>query len=305
VIHDPPPDPKPTRHRLVYKNLFALRYNPLGLVNELTMGWRLQLFDKPGVLYRDSFFALKGHTFVNPAFARIGPRVELQPLAILNLSATYDYVGYFKTFDQLMSFPTPTANWDDDTLSSLGDAGRNYVTGGHLVELAALFQAKVRKIAVRSNVRFYYAALNLREGDTVYYDQTLDILHVNEGWTVVNDADVMYLFDFGLKIAARHTVTHAFYQQKHFLPGEPMSRPNSPTHRIGPAILYTFYDRPDRRFNRPTIFLLPQWWVRHRYRTGANVSAGVPYLALGFLFEGDLLPDPRKGKGKGRRTRRR
>ena len=287
----PPPRP---RHSLVYKNLFAARYNPLGLVNENSLGWRMQLLDRPGVLYQDTFVAAKLHTFVNPAFSRIGPMLEIQPLAVLNLQAIYNYVGYYSTFDQMMSFRTPTAEYSDAVLDDLGDQGRNYPTGGHLLTLAALAQAKVKNIAIRDNVKFYYADMDLRDGDTVYYDQTLDILEPNKGWAVVNDLDLIYLFDFGLKIGARYTVTHAFYQDKHFLPGEPRSQPNGPTHRVGPAILYTFYDKPERRFNRPTLIVLSQWWARHRWRTGVDVGTGVPYLVVGFLFEGDLLPNPRK-----------
>lgn len=284
----------PIRHSLVYKNLLAARYNPLGLVNELTLGWRMQLFTRPGVLFQDSYLGVKAHTFVNPAFARVGPTVEFQPLAVLNLSATYDYVGYYSSFDQFMSFRTPTADYRDTRLEELGEAGENYPTTGHLVTLSALAQAKVRNIAIRDNVKFYYADFDMRDGDTVYYDQTLDILEPNQGWAVVNDLDLIWLFDFGLKLGARYTLTHAFYQQKHFLPGEPRSEPNGPTHRVGPALLYTFYDKPERRFNKPTVILLSQWWARHRWRTGVDVHAAVPYLVVGFLFEGDLLPDPRK-----------
>lgn len=283
------------RHSVVYKNLFGLRYNPLGLVDEFQIGYRLQLFDRQSPLFRDTFLAVKAYTFTSPAFARLGPMVEFQPLAILNLSATYMYVGYFSTFDQLQSFPTPTADFSDSTLEELGDAGENYPTWGHRVRLSALLQAKVWNIAIRDNVQFFYSNMKLREGDTVYYNQTLDLLEPNDGWVVNNDLDLIYLFDFGLKLGARYTVAHAFYQERHFLPGEPVSQPNGPTQRIGPAILHTFYDRPDRRFNKPTLILLSQWWLRNRYRTGADVNAGVPYLVLAFLFEGQLWPNPKLG----------
>ena len=251
---------------------------------------------KPGVLYKDSFLGLKLHTFLNPAFARIGPRVEIQPIAILNLQATYDFGGYFTTFDQLMSFPSPAVDYSDTELGRRGDAGENYPGHGHLVTLAALLQAKVKNVAVRDNLKFYYADLALRGGDTVFYDQTLDIAQPDEAWTLTNDLDLIYLFDFGLKLGARYTLTHAFYQKKHFRRGEPATQPNGPTHRVGPAVLHTFYDKPERRFNKPTIVFLLQWWARHRWRTGADVHPGVPYIVLGFLFEGDLFPDPANGK---------
>ena len=298
-LAEPEATPPPIRHRLVYQNLLAARYNPLGLVNEFNVGWRLQLFmKKPGVLYQDTFFAIKAHTFLNPAFARIGPRIEIQPLAILNLNATYNYVGYFTTFDQLMSFASPAENYSDSRLDALGKQKQNYPAHGHLVTLSALVQAKVKDVAVRDNLKFYYSDMALRRGHLVYYDQTLDIAQPDEAWTLTNDLDALYLFDFGLKLGARYTLTHAFYKPKHFRLGEPVSQPNGPTHRVGPAVLYTFYDKPERRFNRPTLILLVQWWARHRWRTGVDVHPAVPYLVLGFLFEGDLLPDPRKRKKK-------
>lgn len=292
------------RHRFVYKNLTALRYNPLGLLNEFQFGWRVQLVDKNTTLFKDSYFALKAHTFLNPAFGRVGPMLELQPLAILNLQAIYNAVGYFKTFDQLQSFQSPNAAYSDTDLDKR--TSRRYPGMGHYVTLAALLQAKVGRVAVRDNLKFYYASFDLKRDpvtkrqDTVYYDQTLDILQPNKGWVATNDLDAIYLFDFGLKLGARYTLTHAFYEKGMYPVGEPTTNRNSPTHRLGPAILYsppkwakkaakrTKLSR--KRWYNPTAILLVQWWMQHRWRTGEDVSAGVPYIVLGFAFEGDFWP---------------
>ncbi|MCA9712639.1 MAG: hypothetical protein KDK70_42820, partial [Myxococcales bacterium] len=198
------------------------------------------------------------------------------------------------------SFPSATSEWSDTELDRLDDSGDpavdNYSIAGHHVTLSALLQAKVKNIAVRDNLKFYYASYDLRDGDTVYYHQTLDILQPNDGWSLTNDLDVLYLFEKGrangLTLGARYTLTHAFYQAKHFGPFETLSRPNGPTHRVGPALLYTFFDRPDLRFNKPTLIVLAQFWAAHRYRTGADVSAAVPYFVLGFRFQGEFLPNP-------------
>jgi len=291
------------RHRFVYKNLTAARYNPLGLANEFQFGWRLQLVDKNTALFKESYFALKAHTFLNPAFGRVGPMVELQPIALLNLYAIYNAVGYFKTFDQLQSFQSPSVEANDTELRASTD--QRYPGTGHLVTLSALLQAKVGRVAIRDNVKFYWSKFNLnrdpRTGrqDTVYYDQTLDILQPNNGWVMTNDLDALYLFDFGLKLGARYTYTHAFYRDDAFLAGETTDT-LADTHRVGPAILYsppkwrakaakrTGVSR--KRWYNPTAFLLAQWWAEHRFRTGSDVSAGVPYLVLGFSFEGDFFP---------------
>jgi hypothetical protein len=223
--------------------------------------------------------------------------IEVQPLAVLNLSALYTPVVFLGTFNQIQSFRTPTADFSEAGIRQRG-TDENYVTWGHRLRLAALAQFRVGNFAVRDNLQFFYSAFRLRDGDTVFYNLEIDLLEPNFGWSLVNDLDAIYLFDSGFKLGGRYTLTHGFYQQKHFLPGEPLSLPNSPTHRVGPALLYTFYDRPDRRFNRPTVVLLSQWWVRHRWRTGVDVHPAVPYLALAFLFEGELLPDPRRRRKK-------
>lgn len=292
------PPPLAPKHRLVYKNLFALRYNPLGLVNENTLGWAMRLYERRGALFEPAYVGAKLHTFVSPAYSRVGPQVEFSPLAILNLSATYDFIGYYGTFNQMQSFATPAVDYSDTQLGENDDNGASYPTWGSMVTLSALLQAKAGPIAIRDNLKGYYTDFKLRDGGKVFYDQTLDILVPDGGWSLTNDLDLLVLFNNGLKLGARYTVTQAFYKKRHFQQGEPVSQPNGPTHRIGPAVLYTFYDKPQRRFNKPTLIVLSQWWARHRYRTGADVNAAVPYIVLGFLFEGDLLPNPKKTYGK-------
>jgi hypothetical protein len=291
------------RHRFVYKNLTAARFNPLGLANEFQFGWRLQLVNKNTTLFKESFMALKAHTFLNPAFGRVGPMFELQPIALLNLHAIYNAVGYFKSFDQFQSFQSPAAVYSDTELEKRTE--QRYPAMGHMVTLSALLQAKVGRVAVRDNVKGFYTKFDVKSDprtgrdDTVYYDQTLDILQPNDGWVLTNDADALYLFDFGLKLGARYTYTKAFYRDEMYLPGE-STRDRNQTQRVGPAILYsppkwrakaarrTGLSR--KRWYNPTAFLLAQWWVQHRWRTGQDVSQGVPYIVLGFTFEGDFHP---------------
>jgi hypothetical protein len=301
---------KPTwmpRHRILYRNLLAARANPIGLVDDITVGYRYQLVARDTQLFRDSFLFAGAHAFVTPAFVRVGPTVEVQPAAVLNLAATYDVVGYFGAFDNVQSFSTPTAESGPDDLKDLGRAGGGYRTWGHLVTLSALLQAKVRHVAMRNQVKFYWSRLDLRGRDTVYFDFANDILAPNNGWMLTNDSDLLWVFDVPVVLAVRHTLTHAFYTQDMFLPGEPVSQPNGPTSRLGPGVIWTIFDYPGARFNRPTIIVLAQWWLRHRWRTGEQVHAALPYAVVAFQFEGDIWPSrkrPRTVVGRQRRSRR-
>ena len=132
---------------------------------------------------------------------------------------------------------------------------------------------------------------DLRDGDRTFYDIVFDVLVPDRGWFVVNDLDLLWVSDFGLTLGARWTLTHAFYEDRHFEPGEARSQnPNTPHHRLGPFLAYTFWDdQGASKLDRPTALLIVNWWLEHRYRTGEDVSAALPYIALGFAISGDLL----------------
>jgi hypothetical protein len=295
------------RHRFIYRNFLAFRANPLGAVDELTLAYRLQLSMRETLLFADTYLLAGAHVFATPAFVRLGPVLEIQPLAALNFSATYDFISTFSTFGQTQSYPSATSSVGPHDIRAKGKRNEQYATIGQMLTLSGVFQFKVKHIAMRNIVKAYYTKMRLRDGDRVFYDPALDIAGPRKGWTLTYDADLIYLFDFGLSLLVRNTLTHAFYQRDDFRPGEPVSQPNGPTLRVGPAAAFTIFDRPGVRFNRPTVFLLTQWWYRHRFRTGEQTSAGIPYIALGFQFDGDLFPsrkDTERGKHKRAAKRR-
>ncbi len=285
------------RHRLIARTLVAGRINPAGALLESTVGYRRQLFARDTPLFRDTYLLLGVHGFLTPALARIGPSVEIQPAAVIQFGARYSVVGTFGTFSQALSYPSATADWAPSTIIRDARNGRSYATLGNLVTVHNVLQGRFGRVGIRSTLCAYWATLRLRQGDRVYYDQAIDMLLPARGWSLVHDFDLVYSFDFGLRLAARNTLTHAFYRQLDFYPGQAVSQPNGPSARVGPAVLYTFYDRPLARFNRPTVLLLLQWWYAHRFRTGADRSAGFPLVAIGFSFDADILPvAPRRAR---------
>lgn len=279
----------PPRHRLVYSNLLAGRYNPLGLVEKFNIGYRLKLWDRPGVLFKDTYLALLASGTLSPAFGLAGARLEVKPLAVLSLWAEYQYFGTFGTFGILQSFPSPSAEHSDTRLDQNDELDRDYSAGGHELTLGGRAQAKLWKIAVRDTLNIFYNDIDLRDGDTVYYHQTHDALVPNKGWTLMNEADLIFLFDFGLVLGVRYTLIHALYSDDHYGPGEPPSNRNTPTHRVGPLAAYTFFKDPGAAWDAPSLILMIQWWAKHRYRTGADSHGGIPLMVLALHFKGDLL----------------
>ncbi|MGB1698580.1 MAG: hypothetical protein ACPHRO_01420, partial [Nannocystaceae bacterium] len=306
------------KHTVTYSNLTAARLNPLGLVNRLLFEYRYRLYDTPSLLKNGSYVGAAVEPFVTPAMARLSAGLIVQPLAILRLKATYGLFAHFGNFQFMQSYDTPTA--EHFTAEYYATTDNRYASLGTQGILGVLLQAKVRSLAIRNDLNFYRTDVDLKDNngfdgkDDVFYYIQDDIMIAAHGWHLTNDTDVLYLSKFGLTAGLRTTVTKAFYPADVFLPGESTDDPNGPTVRMGPLLAYTFYDKPEKkkRFNKPTFLLITQWWVKHRYRTGAAFNYGesisvdsegnkvavgslgdsipaMPWFVLGFAFQGELF----------------
>ncbi len=288
-------DRGPPQHRLVHRNTISARVNPLGLLYEGRLMYRFRLYESPSMALRDNFIGLGAMAILSPAFAEIGPYIEFQPLTVLGFWATYMYSQYFRTFGLFQSFPSPNSNFSDTEIRRLADLPRtdaqaNYVTGGGQLIIGADFQVKVWQIMLRSKARLVRSSYRMRAGDTVFYEQFYDVLAPNNGWFLTNDADLLWQRDDSkLFIGLRYTATTAFYEGRQYLGGEEQTNLNA-MHRVGPFAAYTFRIQDGAAFNSPTVFLLAQWWLVHRYRTGAVSTQALPLLGVGFQVSGDLIP---------------
>jgi hypothetical protein len=225
---------------------------------------------------------------LTPGLMRLGVAAKVQPLAILKLEVKWEYINYFGNFDLLQSYPDNSANFSDSALEEGGEAGLNYPTDGWQLTLDLEARAKVGPVVVRNRFKANYVEVALKNEDTVFYDQYYDLLLPGEGWFFTNDLDV--LVQIGqLYIGARWAFMNVAYADETFPAAGPKETDSAPTHRIGPLIAYTFCDTPGAAFNKPTLLLLVNWYVEHRWRTGEDVDQAFPYIVLGFAFSGDLI----------------
>jgi hypothetical protein len=275
-------------HRLTYSNLLALRYNPLGGEDRFDLRYRYRLYEKTGPLFRDAHLGIAFSPTVNFTMSRIGLSLIAKPLAVVTVTAGYYFSVWYGAFGYLQSYASAREDHSDTQIDEGDDAGNSYGTTGHELHLGAMLLGKVGPVVLRVDNNFHFAKQDLQGGDSLYYTPRHDALVANPGWLMINDFDLVYLSDFGLVAGVRGTLTHAFYKDEHFLPGESTENPNTPTFRLGPLAAYVFYDKPEKKFNKPTILLIVNWWLRHRFRTGDDVHQAVPYAVLGFKFEGEL-----------------
>lgn len=286
------------QHSIFLRNTFVGRVNPVGLIDLLQLSYRHRLYKEDEAALADNFVGIGVVPTVSPAFARIGPILEFQPASVLHLWASYELLYYFGAFDFLQSFASPRADFSDTEIQRRGDLpksdpARNYAATGTQLNLGATAQIKVGPIAVRNLFRAMRPEYDARSGDRVVYDILFDTLVPNGGWFMNNDDDALYVTSFGLSAGARWTANYAFYRARDYAPGEDSSQnPNTPMHRVGPVIAYSFWKDRGGAFDNPTVLFIANWWLEHRWRTGADVGQGVPYLAVGFQFTGELLKQP-------------
>jgi hypothetical protein len=282
---------QPPSERLRYSSLTVGRVNPLGLItrNDLTYRWRL--FDSDSAISRDNHFGIGGIVVLSPAFARVGPMIEIQPLSILEIRAAYETFSYFGTFNLFQSFQFVDEDFSDAALdrfaSSDDEDSRNYSTSGTQFTLAGVLRLKFGPVALRNTFRLMRADFDLRDGDQLFYDQIWDLLVPDEGWYMNNDVDVLVFLGERWKVGARWTYATAFYRDADFRPGEPQEDINNPTNRVGPTMIYTFPSK-SAVFKDPSLLVIANWWVQNRFRTGEEISVALPYIVVGFTFNGDI-----------------
>ena len=280
----------PPRHRIVYSNVLVARLNPLGVEDRLSFMYHRRLMTRTGKLFEGTRFGVGLTPSFTPSIIRLGGTMEIVPLAILQLKASYYLITYFGSQEfKAHAFNSPNDDFGPETIKARAEAKQAVSTYGGQAELSALLQAKFGPIAVRNELTFFHNLIKLPPGNDVFYDLRHDIMGPARGWFLGNDTDILYINPkIRLTAGVRATYFHMFYPDSTYEAGDIKSSNNDHA-RVGPLIAYSFKDRPAKRFMKPTIYLLAQWWVKHRYRTGQEVSQGLPLVVLGFSFTGELF----------------
>jgi hypothetical protein len=271
----------PPKYRLIYNDMVAARNNPIGLMNLIEVMARRRLFKPDGLLLNDTHLSAGPFFDLNPAAAALGGVIRFKPLAVLQLTASSAWVGYFGTFGLIQSFDQPDVDYSDTRLGKNEDAGQNYATTGSILKLEGLIQGKSGPVAFRSTFLASRYDHNAR-GQPHWFDTGLDVMAPTRGWVLKNDVDLLWMDDKGLALGGRWTWTDPILGTQ--------TDADRATHRAGPIGIYKFFDRPGASYNAPSVVFMAQWYARHPYRTGQDVPAALPYVAGGFLFGGDIIP---------------
>ena len=296
LVAAPNPLPPIPRDRLVLNDLTIFRLNPEGLETQIRFGYQHKLYDDESLAKRDNF--VFGGTFIrlNPASARVAGVFEFQPYSVLNLRFMAEYLHYYGNYTFMQSRPSAYDDLSDASMKAneKGPQG-NYAASGFHAAFEPLLQFKFGPIVLRNKMLIGYFDMNLRAGDHVWYESTLDVALPGKGMVFANDLDLLYQVKLGgatLNVGPRYTVVAPFYSADQVLPTQFVGGVDNGLQRLGLLAAYTFYDDGYSKFNKPTALLMSSWYLKQRYRTGADVSQAVPYLLIGFAFQSDFL-DPK------------
>ncbi|HXU74159.1 MAG TPA: hypothetical protein VN947_32915 [Polyangia bacterium] len=274
-----------------YDNVFALRVNPLGVGDDFRARYRVGLYPSPRPLLASNFFGVVVPLLAAPSFVRPGIGVELQPLSVLQLYVGYEPTLTFGAVGALHSYRSPDADVGFGPVQLGGPPsmpGDLYRTVVHQLVLGATVQAAWRWLGFRSSWRAQLVDAQLRNGDTVFYDQLYGLLLPRSGWMLHGETAAVYRSSFGLTAGLQYILTATWYPASAYAAGEPHTNPNTPIQKLGPVVAYTFARERRGRFEAPTLSLLVAWYLEDRYRAGQLVSQAIPMVGVAFSFRGTL-----------------
>lgn len=261
------------------------RVAPLGLLVAGTYGLRYRLFNKDGLLFNNSHIALLGRADLTPTYAFAGARLQFEPLAILRLWVDYQIGGFFGTLSNVQLFEESFLEKSPRKQFEALQEPASQAVLAQRVTLSALLQAKYKWLAARYIVSGRRHFMHVEPDQMVWFNANLDLLAPTRGWTVNQDADLLFEVAKSRFLAVRYTQTAGYFSGEHKA---------SMIRRIGPAGVWV--RKSQMRSN--TFLLMLQWNLSHAFRNGDIQSVAMPMILAGWVFQGNSLP---KKKKKGRK----
>ena len=286
-------DGPPPADRLLYRNLTAFRVNPLQLLSDFRMTYRHRLYRSESRALTDNFAGLGLSFGVTPACTTEGIHLELAPASVFQVYGSFDLWQWFGNFNFTQSFRNAEDSWGPNELARRGALPegaptRPYASTGMTVTTGAILQGQLAGFSARHHTRVIWASYQLRDGDRFLYDPVTDLLAPNNGWSLLSDTDITYAFG-RLMVGLRFSLGRALYAQSVLTQG--VGDPNGLQTKLGPTVSWRFYKEPTHRFN-PTVSVLVNWFLSHRYRTGLEVTQALPQIIAVVTFWGDALDVP-------------
>lgn len=259
----------------------------MGLLVAGTYGLRYRLFNKDSLLFKNSHVALLGRADLTPTYGFLGARLQFEPLAILRLWVDYQIGGFFGTLNNVQLFEEKFLERSPKSQYKRLQEPASQAVLAQRLTLSALLQAKYKWVAARYIVSGRRHFMHVEAEQMVWFNANLDLLSPTRGWTVNQDADLLFEVAKGRFLAARYTQTAGYFSGDH----EP-----SMLRRLGPAGVWV--RKSQHRTN--TFLLMLQWNLSHTFRNGDIQSVAMPMILAGWVWQGNRAPKKKQKKDRKR-----
>lgn len=265
------------KHELAWTAQAGGRIAPLGLEVSGTAGYRRRLVNKDSLLFKDSHVALLGIASLTPTYFFTGATLRIEPLAILSLWANYQVGGFFGTLKSVQSFESSLSNLSKKKQYERITSPVKQPVFAQRLTFSGRLQAKYKRFAARYTASARRHFMSLPMSDTAWHNANLDLIAPARGWTLHQDADLLYELRSGVFLAARYSQTAAYHEDRE----HPIM-----IRRLGPAAVWRRPSSKGSRVRASTWFLLVQWSLTHPYRDGEILPVALPMMLLGWSIEG-------------------
>jgi hypothetical protein len=164
--------------------------NPAGLQNALDVSWRRDLSRSHGALVADAHVSAGVSSRLTPAYARVGPWVELAPLSVVEVRTGLEAVGYFGTFHSLLSYAGYGERFDDHSRKLRDDARSGLGARGYV---APTLKGRVGPLVFRSRAEFEWWTVRV-PGPYVYEPSRDTLLRASGDGLVATETLLLWAF---------------------------------------------------------------------------------------------------------------
>jgi len=214
-------------------NTLGTSVNPIGLQDQLTLGWRWALTESKNPLLSDAHVAIGVSNNFSPAYDRLELWAELSPLSVLDLKAGVEPVFYFGTFGHLVGFPSYDADFSKQAREAIKEQA--VARTGIRYHFSPTFKIKLGRVLARTGAEFEWWRVNA-PGE-FFYEPMRDTLLDSDGDALMTLSSQLF-YELRSGAGGKRLLTGIFHDVVHVYDASQNRR-----RRLGPIAVWTMGER--------------------------------------------------------------
>jgi hypothetical protein len=214
-------------------NTLGVSVNPIGLQDQLTLGWRWGLSESKNPFLSDAHIAIGVSNNFSPAYERLELWAEVSPLSILDLKAGVEPVFYFGTFGHLVAFPGYDADFSKDAREAIKDQAVSRT--GIRFHVSPALKMKVGRVIARAGAEFEWWQVD--GPGAFFYEPMRDTVLDSDGDALMTLSSQLF-YEFPSRPGGRKLLAGIFHDSIDVYDAAENRR-----QRLGPLAVWTLGER--------------------------------------------------------------